>query len=313
MDSTAPITARAKKQRDVMLQPGTIVSFTTVRHPPAGFPDAPRRIALIELKSGAKVIGALLGDAPVTIGQEVVPRMRLSRISADGLRRYDIAYEPTAIVREPNIILRRYVVALTGPSGVGKSTVNALLSTVFSDYVQPVPILTTRPRRKGDGNEYLYVSAEKFTELKQRGDIIAATQIPSTSEERWYGYRASDIERIWGQGKIPTVVTEMHLLQDLARHYGRETILSCGLLPPGKNKRAMLSQLLHRLRSRGRDTEESIRDRLRNAEHDLKFFDERTDLFDHILVNEDLETVIATLKNCILKLVRPLKTSESVA
>ncbi|MEK7590929.1 MAG: hypothetical protein AAB489_01845, partial [Patescibacteria group bacterium] len=90
--------------------------------------------------------------------------------------------------------------------------------------------------------------------------------------------------------------TEMHLLQGLSAHYGRRSILSFGLLPPGKSKRVMLSQLLHRLRKRGRETEEHIRDRLKNAEKDLAFFTERRDLFDHLLVNEDLPSVIASMK-----------------
>lgn len=312
MDNTAPIISRAQQQRKKTAQEGVILSFTTVRHPPAGFPDAPRRIALLEMQDGSKSMGLIVSDAPIAIGDRVAPRMRLTRVSADGLRRYDVCYEPLVRARqEEPLVTHRYIVALTGPSGVGKSTVNAVLANVFGEYVQPVPILTTRPKRKGDGNEYRYVSAEEFSDLKKKGDIIAATHIPSKTEERWYGYRASDVETIWKEGKIPTVITEMHLLQDLSRHYGRRAILSCGLLPPGKSRRAMLSQLLHRLRSRGRDSEESIQDRLKNAEEDLKFFDERNDLFDYILVNEDLETVIGTLKESILKVVRPIRSTPT--
>jgi guanylate kinase len=314
MDNTAPIVARAQKERQNRMQRGTVLSVTTVRYPPAGFPEGMRRIALLQLEDGTKVLGTIVGRTPVSIGDHVAPKMRLTRVSEDGLRRYDACYEAiVGVKKEEPIVTIRYVVALTGPSGVGKSTVNALLGNVFSDYVQPVPILTTRERRKGDGKEYRYVSPEKFASLRRQGDIIAATHIPSSTEERWYGYRASDIEAIWKQGKIPTVVTEMHLLQDLARHYGRRSILSCGLLPPGKSRRAKLSQLLHRLRARGRDSEESIQDRLRNAEEDLKFFDTRHDLFDFVLVNEDLESVIGTLKESILKLVTPIQSAEATA
>ena len=67
----------------------------------------------------------------------------------------------------------------------------------------------------------------------------------------------------------------------------------------------MLSQLLHRLRSRGRDTERHIRDRMKNAERDLDFFEERSELFDHILVNEDLDVVLETLKGHVLGTEQP--------
>ena len=140
------------------------------------------------------------------------------------------------------------------------------------------------------------VSKEKFTEYLNKGEIMSFTHIPSASEERWYGYRKQDIETIWKRGKLPVVITEMHLLRQLAEHYGRRSILSFGLLPPGKSKRAMLSALLHRLRIRGRDAEEHIKDRLKNAAKDLEFFRERADLFDRILVNDDLQMVVETVR-----------------
>ena len=39
---------------------------------------------------------------------------------------------------------------------------------------------------------------------------------------------------------------------------------------------------------------------MKNAERDLDFFEERSELFDHILVNEDLDVVLETLKGHVL-------------
>ena len=294
---------RAKSTRAERAQDGTLLSWTIVEHPPAGFGKKPRRIGMIELDDGTHVLGSILGSDALQIGQRMQPKMQLVQVNDQGLRRYDIAYIPVtpAHDRVETPVFPGYILALSGPSGVGKSTVNKLLAHVATEQVENVPILTTRKAKKGDSGEYKYVTKQEFEALQKQGKIVAVTHIPSRSEERSYGYLSEDIEAIWNDGKLPTVVTEMHLLQDLAMHYGRRSILSFGLLPPGKSKRAKLSTLLHRLRTRGRDSEKSIADRMKNAEDDLRFFDERTDLFDDILINEDLDSVVGVLKKKILR------------
>ena len=283
-------------------QTGTLLSFTTVHHPPKGFRAGPRTIGLIELADGSRGNGLLLcaDSAPLQIGMKVLPKMRLTQVNNEGLRTYDIAYEvPVQTVVED--AFPGYILALTGPSGVGKTTISMLLSTKVGTYVERVPIVTTRPAKAGDADEYVHVTTEEFLEMKANDQLAAFTNIPSSNEKRWYGYRKTDIEAIWKMQKMPLVITEMNLLQGLASNMGRRSILSCGLLPPGKSKRQMLSALLHRLRDRGRDTEVQIQDRLKNAEADLQFFKDRQELFDHLIINDEIETVVESLKGHVLK------------
>jgi len=306
--------ARAQRTHLHKMQDGTVISFTTITHPPAGFPQRPRTIGLIELTDGSRVLAEIagcitnnqqLGTSNTLIGQHVIARKRLSHITEQGLRVYSICYEPTtASPVEQKQEFPGYILALTGPSGVGKTTISTLLTTKIGKVAMQVPIFTTREQKGKDDGEYCHLTKKEFHTMKKKGEIIAATRIPSRSESRWYGYRASDIEAIWADGKTPIVITEMCLLQGLAQHFGRRSILSCGLLPPGKSKRVMLSCLLHRLRKRGRDTEENIRDRMKNAERDLDFFRKRRELFDHIIVNDDLELVLKALKGHVLNLER---------
>lgn len=286
--NSPPVVSRLHRHHGEKLQRGVILSYTHITQPSL------RTIGLIQLANGMRVLAPLIGTAP-SIGQSVSPRMYLSNVTNSGLRVYDIAYEmlvEKAVSHDVPKPFPGYILALTGPSGVGKSTISRLLTTMCSDFLAPVPILTTRKPKRGDDGEYRYVSKKTFVQLQKKGEIVSFAQIPSSEEKRWYGYRARDIERLWAKGMLPIVITEMHLLQGLATHYGRRSILSLGLLPPGQSKRTMLSHLLHRLRLRGRDTERSIADRIKNAEADLQFFHERQDLFDRIVVNNDLHTVI---------------------
>ncbi len=294
MPDSSPVIHRAQKRRAKRLQSGVVLSVTTLAHPLSKFGNRPRTIGLIELADGSRVMGAL--SKPCAIGEQVRPRMMLSSVNAEGLRVYDVNYEPlmTKAVFEPEF--HGYILALTGPSGVGKSTVSRLLVNACMSYVSPVTIVTTRKRKKGDDGEYRYISSRIFDEMLKNNELAAWTDIPAGEEDRRYAYAKADMEKIWKAGKLPVVITEMHLLQGLEKTFGRRSILSFGLLPPGKSKRAMLSALLHRLRERGRETEEQMAHRMKNAEKDLAFFTERKDLFDHLLVNEDLEGLLAMVK-----------------
>ncbi|KKW40392.1 MAG: hypothetical protein UY90_C0083G0005 [Candidatus Peregrinibacteria bacterium GW2011_GWA2_54_9] len=270
--SNPSVIYRAKTACKRKMQEGTVISFTTVNHPSEGFGAGPFIIGLIELQDGNRVMGQMRIPANCTlrIGQKVLPRMQLLRTNAQGLRIYDVVYELAVsqpLTVEQKLEFPGYIVALYGPSGVGKSTVSRLLTTVLGDYVENVPIVTTRRKKRGDEGEYNHTSTTEFTRMQN--------------------------------------ITEQHLLQGLSAYYGRRSILSFGLLPPGRSRRAMLSQLLHRLRSRGRDTERHIQDRMKNAERDLDFFEERSELFDHILVNEDLDVVLETLKGHVLGTEQP--------
>ncbi len=289
MKITSPILARQQKNRSSKLREGTVVSFTTVMHPPAGFGRLPRTIGLVALDDGSKVLAAVRGA--VAIGARVQPRMALSQVNDEGLRIYDIVYEVVAPKAVKKDDFPGYVLALSGPVGVGKSTVSELLVRMVDDYAEKVPLLTTLPRGSDAEGEYRHVSVKKFQEYMERNLMASFAHIGEAEGKQWYGYKLSDIEAVWRKGKIPVVATEMHLLESLAKRLGRRSILSFGLLPPGKSRRAMVSHLLRRLRNKGKQTEELLRQQMARAEEELRFLRERADMFDRIFVNDELQSL----------------------
>jgi len=288
MDRIPDLHRRTKKISTDPLFPGVIKSVTTVRHPPAGFGTDAYHVALIERADGTKVMAQMTKETTEPmIGDSVAPCIRRVRTMENGLKVNDIKYRITTRVSK-SLVMTSYVLAVSGPSGVGKTTIASQLLSLFSSYAVQVPIYTTRKPKKGDTEPYVHLSKQVFDAMVARKEIISHTSMPSASEERFYGYRKVDIESIWQQGKLPIVVTELHLLKGLVETLGRRSVLSCGLLPPGKSKRHMLSALLHRLRGRGRDTESQIEERMKVAEIDLQHFTDHEHLFDHIFVNDKL-------------------------
>ncbi len=297
MDRIPALHRRTKHLELSLIQEGTIESFTVIRHPPAGFGTEPYTVALIKHPDGSKVMAQLTkGSAPATIGAHVVPHMRKVRTMENGLKVNDLKYEVITKKAEPLLDITTYVLAVSGPSGVGKTTIARAMLSFFSSYAEQVPIYTTRKAKKTDTEPYVHVSKEKFDEFIAKKEIISWAYMPSKTELRYYGYRRQDIEAVWKKGKLPIVVTEINLLKGLVESLGRRAVLSCGLLPPGKSRRLMLSSLLHRLRARGRDTEEQITERLKNAEADLQAFDDHAHLFDHFIVNDKLESCMEQMK-----------------
>ena len=302
MDRIPSLHRRIKHIEKKPLKEGSIISFTTVRHPPHGFGTEPYTIVLLEHADGSKAVGQLAkGSPPPSIGATVVPRMRNVRTMHNGLIVNDLKYIVRAKKVEPMLTMTAYVLAVSGPSGVGKTTIARSLLSLFNSYAEQVPIVTTRQPKKNDTEPYVHVTKEQFDAMIASGEIVSSTHMPSKTEMRFYGYRRKDIEAIWKKGKLPIVVTEINLLQGLVKSLGRRAVLSCGLLPPGKSRRSMLSNLLHRLRSRGRDTEEQIAERLKVAEADLKAYDDHAHLFDHMLVNEHVESCVEQMRKIALR------------
>ena len=300
MDRIPALHRRIKRIGQSPVRGGVIESFTTVRHPPSGFGTEPYTVALIRHDDGTKSMAQLTRESPPpSIGARVEPRMRRIRTMSNGLHVNDFKYAVVATKDESLFTMTTYVLAVSGPSGVGKTTIARSLLSLFSSYAEQVPIITTRTARKGDTEPYIHVTKEQFDAMKKSGEIISSTHMPSKTEVRYYGYRRKDVEAIWKRGKLPIVVTEIHLLKGLVESLGRRAVLSCGLLPPGKSKRTMLSALLHRLRTRGSHTEEQIQERLKVAEADLKAFDDHKHLFDHMLVNDELSTCVESIKELV--------------
>ena len=137
---------------------------------------------------------------------------------------------------------------------------------------------TTRPPRPGevDGRDYHFLTPEEFHARVERGDFVEHAVYAGNR----YGTLRSELER-----PASGIVLEIDLQG--ARQI-RETLPEARqvfIAPPS------LEALEERLRSRGSDTPEQIRDRLDVAPRELAAQEE----FSKVVVNDDLERALDEL------------------
>jgi guanylate kinase len=94
----------------------------------------------------------------------------------------------------PNPLL----VVVSGPSGVGKSTIVAELARRHPQVV-PIVTATTRERREGEEDKvhYHFLSAEEFEELRSRGGLLEQAVV----HDHWYGTPVDQVRGILAAGR----------------------------------------------------------------------------------------------------------------
>jgi guanylate kinase len=180
------------------------------------------------------------------------------------------------------------LIILSGPSGSGKSTV---LTRVLKESGLPLRVsvsATTRPPRPGerDGVAYHFWAREKFLDQVQAGAFLEWAEVHG----QYYGTLRAEVGpyRERGIGVILDIDVQ-----------GAEKVRK--LCPDNVSifLRAPSPEVLEqRLRARGTEDDDAIARRLANARREL----ERIGEYDHVVVNDDLETAVAQIRELITRL-----------
>jgi len=171
---------------------------------------------------------------------------------------------------------KRKVLIISAPSGAGKSTLVSHLLEAGLPLMFSVSATSRKPRgNEVDGREYYFVTAAEFRRRVRRGEFVEWQEV---YRDHYYGTLHKEIERIYGEGKIPLFDVDVMGGINLKKIFGEEA-LSVFVMPPS------VEELRKRLIRRGTDSPVKIEMRVEKAASELLL----ADRFDLVIINDDLE------------------------
>lgn len=174
------------------------------------------------------------------------------------------------------MISEKFVLIVSGPSGVGKTTICNYFLEEHKNFSHPVSV-TTRPPRDYEinGQHYNFVSVEQYDAMLQSDQLLEAVTIYGNK----YGTQAQLVEAQLIQHNLIFNVDNsgMKKIKDFFKD--KANVATIFILPPS------IEALCNRIEFRG-DKDGKTKER-----NDKAFYEIQTaDQYDYIIMNDDLET-----------------------
>lgn len=181
--------------------------------------------------------------------------------------------------------MKNIVLAISGPSGVGKGTlVNLLLAR--NDDIGLSVSCTTRSPRPGEQNgvAYFFLSQEEFDKRIAEGDFLEY-------DEHFGNYYGTPKSYVLETLRRKSVILEIDVHGVAKAKERLPQIVTLFVAPPSKE------ELIARLKNRASESEEEISDRVARMEYEFALAKD----YDYVVTNDDLEKAYAEIMAIIEK------------
>ncbi len=183
-------------------------------------------------------------------------------------------------------IIQHPLIVISGPAGVGKTTVAKALLKTYPELRTSVTYTTRRKREHStEDKKMYYVTREEFEQKRENGEFLESAEVHGDL----YGTHKRETEEEFSKGSMLFNIDVQGAEQLKALYGGR--VVTIFLLPESHE------QLVDHLKNRGEMSEGTFRERLKSAERELS----AQDGFDFRVVNaegklnETIERIVGLL------------------